>query len=250
MTKQISSSSSSASLNTSPARAKLVDADANLNHVFSSSNSFFNHDHTSKNRSQTDSEIISPRLLSEHRSRIPPNPWRRVYFVLGDPSKQASADRPVSSSTSSSSSIDEALIHLTRQQSSKLPTLSKLFNDEPSSIFHFPTSRAPANDHRQDEQQRAVHDNIQFLASMTTASTAVAAEPSWPAAARQSSHQPPPRMMQPAVNNLSTFIQEFMDKLNELCYRGFDELNTLIQEQRWVCTLNFLILFRSRHISI
>ena len=168
-----------------------------------------------------------------------------MSFALGDPSKQASANRPVSSSTSSSSSIDEALIHLTRQQSSKLPTLSKLFNDEPSSIFHFPTSRAPVNDHRQDEQQRAVHDNIQFLASMTTASTPVAAEPSWPATARQSSHQPPPRIMQPAVNNLSTFIQEFMDKLNELCYRGFDELNTLIQEQRWVCMLSFLLRFAS-----
>ena len=145
-----------------------------------------------------------------------------------------SADRPVSSSTSSSSSIDEALIHLTQQQSSKLPTLNRLFNDEPSSIFHFPTARSLTQDHQQDEQQRAVHDNIQFLASMTTASTPVPAEPPWPATARPPPHLQPSRMMQPALNNLSTYLQESMDKLNDVCYRGFDELNTLIQEQRWV----------------
>jgi len=29
-------------------------------------------------------------------------------------------------------------------------------------------------------------------------------------------------------------IQELMQNLNELCYKGFDELNALIQEQRWV----------------
>ena len=25
-----------------------------------------------------------------------------------------------------------------------------------------------------------------------------------------------------------------IDNLNEICYRGFDELNALIQEERWV----------------
>jgi hypothetical protein len=34
--------------------------------------------------------------------------------------------------------------------------------------------------------------------------------------------------------NPSINMQEFIDNLNEICYRGFDELNALIQEQRWV----------------
>ena len=29
-------------------------------------------------------------------------------------------------------------------------------------------------------------------------------------------------------------MQDFIENLNEMCYRGFDELNALIQEQRWV----------------
>ena len=34
--------------------------------------------------------------------------------------------------------------------------------------------------------------------------------------------------------NPSINMHDLMENLNELCYRGFDELNALIQEQRWV----------------
>jgi hypothetical protein len=123
-----------------------------------------------------------------------------------------------SASSSTSSSIDDALIHLTQQQQ-QVQNVNKFFNDEPTSIFHFPKTNI-------DKQQQAVHDNISFLASMATASTSTDSDINL-------QHQIHANMFSlPQV--LSRNIQELMQNLNELCYKGFDELNALIQEQRWV----------------
>jgi hypothetical protein len=171
-----------------------------------------------------------------------------------------------SASSSTSSSIDEALIQLTQQQQQqKLTNMNKLFNDEPSSIFHF-ASHPSNNNHNNnnnnniDRQQQAVHDNISFLASMATASTPTTPESPWQASnahhpasttpldpnngmqrkmsammLRKHQHQ---HMGSPqaglAVRSNGPSIHEFTQNLNELCYKGFDELNALIQEQRWV----------------
>jgi hypothetical protein len=43
-----------------------------------------------------------------------------------------------------------------------------------------------------------------------------------------------PQASSSSSRNNSTNIQELIQNLNELCYKGFDELNALIQEQRWV----------------
>jgi len=76
-----------------------------------------------------------------------------------------------------------------------------------------------------------VHDNINFLASMATASTP------------EDSTINSPHQMRPTMFNMpqtsSRTIHEFMQNLNELCYKGFDELNALIQEQRWVRKIYF-----------
>jgi hypothetical protein len=96
-----------------------------------------------------------------------------------------------------------------------------------------------------DKQQRAVHDNINFLASMATASTPVTPESPWQQATLHSNrnlqhkmqpviHQQQPILPKSPSKNHSLNIHELMENLNELCYRGFDELNALIQEQRWV----------------
>jgi hypothetical protein len=123
-----------------------------------------------------------------------------------------------SASSSTSSSIDDALIQLTQQQQ-QVSNVNKLFNDEPISIFHFSKPNI-------DKQQQAVHDNINFLASMTTGSTT------------EESNINLQRQIRPIMFSLpetpSKNIQELMQNLNELCYKGFDELNALIQEQRWV----------------
>lgn len=37
-----------------------------------------------------------------------------------------------------------------------------------------------------------------------------------------------------STRNPSMNLQEFIQNLNDLCDKGFDELNALIQEQRWV----------------
>lgn len=51
------------------------------------------------------------------------------------------------------------------------------------------------------------------------------------------------------TNNESNFIanpiQEYIDHLNEICYQGFDNLNALIQEQKWVCSFE-----KKRELSI
>jgi hypothetical protein len=175
--------------------------------------------------------------------------------------------RPSSSSASSStsSSIDDALIQLTQQQQKqKLPHMNKFFNDEPISIFHF-TGQSSTN--TIDKQQQAVHDNINFLASMASSSTPVTSESAWQQAnrlhstvgtsldstqhlqrqmpsmthrKRQGQHSIVSSQVSSSSSSSSsskmhaTNIYELMQNLNELCYKGFDELNALIQEQRWV----------------
>lgn len=86
----------------------------------------------------------------------------------------------------------------------------KRFNKEPtSSIFHF----QPTQIVREDVQQEAVHENLEYLASIASISTPIPqTESSW----------------------ISTVDSETIRSLNEICDRGFDELNTLIQEQRLV----------------
>ncbi|UJR21537.1 hypothetical protein I4U23_024622 [Adineta vaga] len=163
-------------------------------------------------------------------------------------STSASNNRQSSSSASSStsSSIDDALIQLSQQQQSQTqaPTVNKFFSDESLSIFNFPTSKSTTNI---DKQQRAVHDNINFLASMAAASTPVTPESPWQQptihsnvnvqSKRQSMRQQQPQQSavpQSPSKSCPSNMQELMENLNELCYRGFDELNALIQEQRWV----------------
>lgn len=159
-----------------------------------------------------------------------------------------------STSSSTSSSIDEALIQLTQQQQQQqVSNANKLFNDEPLSIFHY--SSLPAQANIENEQQQAVNDNISFLASMATASTSMQAEPTWQQSLTSTSldsninlkrkmrnmmqqQQPPqPSPMnssQLSSGNNALTAQNLVQGLNELCYKGFDELNSLIQEQRWV----------------
>ena len=139
--------------------------------------------------------------------------------------------------------------------------MNKLFNDEPSSIFHF--ASPPSNSNNIDRQQQAVHDNISFLASMATASTPTTPESPWqttnaphPAASasldpnnglqrkmsammlrKQQQQQQQQHMVCSqglASKTNGPIIHDFTQNLNELCYKGFDELNALIQEQRWV----------------
>jgi len=163
--------------------------------------------------------------------------------------KLSSTNRQSSSSASSStsSSIDDALIQLTQQQQQQ--TVNKLYPNESLSIFNFPASKSITTNI--DKQQRAVHDNINFLASMATASTPVTPESPWQQTTLHSNinlQRKMPSMMlqqqtimpQSPLRNSSTNMQELIDNLNEICYRGFDELNALIQEQRWVgFTLSF-----------
>lgn len=59
-------------------------------------------------------------------------------------------------------------------------------------------------------EQQALQDNLNFLASMTNNES----------------------------NFISNPIQEYIDHLNEICYQGFDNLNSLIQEQKWVCSFD------------
>jgi len=91
------------------------------------------------------------------------------------------------------------------------------------------------------EQEQAVHENINFLASMTIASTPVPSRDSNMNLQRQNRStivQQQMSLPQVSSRNKSLNIQELMQNLNEICYKGFDELNALIQEQRWVRKIN------------
>lgn len=124
-----------------------------------------------------------------------------------------------SSSASSTSSIDDALIQLNQQQ--QTAHLSKLFNDQSASLFTF--SSLPSKPTADHQQEQALQDNINLLASMTAAST--------PGTPQRSANQ---SQQQPSTRNRSINMKEFVQNINELCDKGFDELNALIQEQRWV----------------
>jgi len=86
---------------------------------------------------------------------------------------------------------------------------------------------------------------------MAAASTPVTPESPWQQTVLHSNMNLQPKIQstmrqqqtilpQSPSRNASTTMQELMENLNELCYRGFDELNALIQEQRWV---GFILLF-------
>jgi hypothetical protein len=112
------------------------------------------------------------------------------------------------------------------------------------SIFNLSSLHSKTN---MEKQQQAVHDNISFLASMATASTPESTWQQQTASTSLDSNINLQRKMrammlqqqqitapQLSSRNTSTTIHELMQNLNELCYKGFDELNSLIQEQRWV----------------
>jgi hypothetical protein len=176
-----------------------------------------------------------------------------IDFAPTKPSttKISSTNRQSSSSASSStsSSIDDALIQLSQQQQQQ-QTVNKLFPNESLSIFNFPSSQIATINI--DKQQRAVHDNINFLASMAAASTPVTPESSWQQTTPHSNinvqrkmqtmmlQQQQPILPQSPSRNPSMNMQELIENINEICYRGFDELNALIQEQRWV---GFILFF-------
>jgi hypothetical protein len=204
---------------TSPISTKLIDADTIIkdgdttpSHIFASPNSFFS---------------------NGHKDFAPTKP---STTKLSSTNRQSSS----SASSSTSSSIDDALIQLSQQQQQ---TVNKLFPNESLSIFNFPSSQSTTTNI--DKQQRAVHENIHFLASMAAASTPVTPESPWQQTTLHSNINLPRKMPsmilqqqtilpQSPGRNPSINMQEFVDNLNEICYRGFDELNALIQEQRWV----------------
>ncbi len=184
-----------------------------------------------------------------------------IDFAPTKPSttKISSTNRQSSSSASSStsSSIDDALIQLSQQQQQQ--TVNKLFPNESLSIFNFPSSQSATTNI--DKQQRAVHDNINFLASMAAASTPVTPESPWQQATSHSNmniqrkmqtmmlQQQQPILPQSPSRNPSTNMQELLENINEICYRGFDELNALIQEQRWVGFILFVLnIFKENFI--
>jgi hypothetical protein len=172
-----------------------------------------------------------------------------VDFAPTKPSttKLSSTNRQSSSSASSStsSSIDDALIQLSQQQQQQ--TANKLFSNDSLSIFNFPSSQSTTTNI--DKQQRAVHDNISFLASMAAASTPVTPESPWQQTTFHSNINPQRKTQSMMLQQQQTIVpqspsrnppinmQELIENLNEICYRGFDELNALIQEQRWVCSI-------------
>lgn len=129
-----------------------------------------------------------------------------------------------SSSASSSSSIDDALIQLTQKQQQQQTNLPKLFNDPSNSFFQFPSLPSTSSvDHQQED---ALHENLNFLASM-----AVATSPVTPLDSPQRSTN---SLQSISTRNSSITMQDLIQNLNDLCDKGFDELNALIQEQRWV----------------
>jgi hypothetical protein len=130
------------------------------------------------------------------------------------------------------------LIQLSQQQQQQ--TVNKLFPNDSLSIFNFPSSQNSTTN-IDKQQQRAVHDNINFLASMAVASTPVTPESPWQQPTFHSNINLQRKMQsmilqqsQSPSRNFLNNMQELIDNLNEICYRGFDELNALIQEQRWV----------------
>ncbi|CAF0826622.1 unnamed protein product [Adineta ricciae] len=200
---------------------KITDGEMTPNRIFSPTHSFLTNGHTDFIPTKpTINKVPSHNYLTSIKTRT-----------------------STSSASSTSSSIDEALIQLTQQQ--QLSSVNKLFNDEPLSIFHSSSVSLPTHSNL-DKEQQAIHDNIHFLASMATASSPVTSGAPWQQPTLLSSfdtnghaqHKMRPAMLQRQVSfssrKNSANIQELMQSLNELCYKGFDELNALIQEQRWV----------------
>ncbi|CAF0812850.1 unnamed protein product [Adineta steineri] len=205
---------------------RINDGGMTPNHIFTSTDSFFTNGHT---------------------DFIPSKPTNNKVPSMNHQSSIATRTSSSSASSSTSSSIDEALIQLTQQQK-QIQNANKLFTNEPLSMFHSSTLQRQSS---LDKEQQAVHDNISFLASMASASTPITSESTWQQPVTSNSldsninlqrkmntmvlQQPQIGLSQSSSrNNNPTNIHELLQNLNELCYKGFDELNTLIQEQRWV----------------
>ncbi|CAF3367807.1 unnamed protein product [Rotaria sp. Silwood1] len=198
---------------------KITDKTITPSHIFASTNSFFSNESTDFTLSKPTTNKIS---TTNHQTSI--------------------TARTSSSSTSSStsSSIDEALIQLSQQQQQQVQNVNKLFNDEPISIFNYPSLPSKTT---MDKEQQAIHDNINLLASMATASTPITSESTWQQPLTSTSldsninlkrKMRTMMLQQQQSRNNSINIHELVENLNEMCYKGFDELNALIQEQRWV----------------
>lgn len=203
----------------------LNDGELTPNRIFTSPNSFFHNGQTEFIGS------VKPPMNKSLSSNIHSNVVARTSSS--------------SASSSTSSSIDEALIQLTQQQQ-KFPPMNNLFGNEPISSF-FPFPSLPTSN--ESEEQLAVHENIHFLASMATASTPVTPESPWAQTSASSAASnldanvnltrkiPSMNQRKAPVTPLKTntaVIHELMQNLNEICFKGFDELNALIQEQKWV----------------
>lgn len=154
-----------------------------------------------------------------------------------------------SASSSTSSSIDEALIQFTQKQQ-KFSPMKNVFN--PDSMPFFPYNSLTTSTTESEEQQ-AVQENLQFLASMASASTPVTPESPWSQTSSSSALDPTANLARKisssaqqrksgstsSMKSSNTLLAEFLTNLNELCYKGFDELNALTQEQKWVCQWRF-----------
>lgn len=87
------------------------------------------------------------------------------------------------------------------------------------------------------------------MAAATVVTTPTTPESTWQQSTLHSNIKSKPKIQPTIVEQQSTLLppstpkvsttnmHDLMETLNELCYRGFDELNALIQEQRWVNSL-------------
>ena len=190
-------------------------------------------------RSRTGSAVLVVQLIPERRTHKFVNTSStslitRSSLRLDTPPEQlppSTRQSSSSNSSSGSSSIDDALIQLNQQHAAAAAVTPKLFQDKSLSIFQLPASQTAM---AMDSQQRAMHDNISLLASLATTATPLIPDTPWPSSRLEPKLNNPPRPMQHASHPPAIDLHSLMENLNELCYRGFDELNTLVQEQRWV----------------
>lgn len=112
------------------------------------------------------------------------------------------------SSTNSNNSTSRIPNYFSTDNRISSSSSSSPVDDTTNTKLSFPSTKTSIEF---NPEQQAMQDNLNFLASMTNES-----------------------------NFIPNPIQIYIDNLNELCYQGFDHLNALIQEQRWV--ENFLNL--------
>ena len=156
-----------------------------------------------------------------------------------------------SASSSTSSSNDELLIHLNQKQNQKRVPINQTFNDEQSSLVNYTSLLLTST--VDEEQEQAIHDNISFLASMATTSITETPEMIWPSnpvlnsnsvehantiqrnrigGITKNSFSQKQTISSYMIQSHTLNIQELLETINELCYKGFDELHGLIQAKR------------------